>query len=159
MTKKAKILLTGLSVLVLLLVLVNIFIGIGNQSIQSDVSERARATLESDLAGHRSALAELQVFSRQIVQSWGRDFDIHLVRLELDDGFARGHGLALLLEPPDDARVHDGLANFWNDDVDRHDAPLPGRGRLRPDRRDVEGLCQQPGLALRITRRGSFRRA
>jgi len=40
MTKKVKILLTALSVLVLLLVLVNIFIGIGNQSIQSDVSER-----------------------------------------------------------------------------------------------------------------------
>lgn len=40
MTKKTKILLTVSSVLVLLLVLVNIFIGIGNQSIQSEVSDR-----------------------------------------------------------------------------------------------------------------------
>jgi hypothetical protein len=42
MSPKAKLLQTGLSILVLLLVLVNIFIGIGNQSIQSEVSERQR---------------------------------------------------------------------------------------------------------------------
>ena len=47
MTKKSKIILTTLSVLVLLLVLVNIFIGIGNQSIQSDVSERQQVIAQT----------------------------------------------------------------------------------------------------------------
>jgi hypothetical protein len=40
MTKKQKIVLTTLSALVLLLVIVNILIGLGNQSIQTEVSER-----------------------------------------------------------------------------------------------------------------------
>jgi hypothetical protein len=40
MTKKSKIVLTTLSVLILLLVTVNILLGLGNQSIQAEVGER-----------------------------------------------------------------------------------------------------------------------
>ena len=40
MNKKSKIILTILSSLVLLLVVVNIFVALGNQSIQSEVAER-----------------------------------------------------------------------------------------------------------------------
>jgi hypothetical protein len=40
MSKRVKIILTTLSVLVLLLVIVNILIGLGNQSIQAEVGER-----------------------------------------------------------------------------------------------------------------------
>lgn len=58
MTKKAKIILTSLSVLVLLLVLVNIFIGIGNQSIQSDVSERQQVIAHT---------MQLEALNRQLI--------------------------------------------------------------------------------------------
>ena len=58
MTKKIKILLTGLSLLVLLLVLVNIFIGVGNQSIQSDVSERQQVI---------SQTMQLEALNRQLI--------------------------------------------------------------------------------------------
>jgi hypothetical protein len=40
MSKSSKLILTVLSCLVLLLVVVNIFVAMGNQSIQSEVSER-----------------------------------------------------------------------------------------------------------------------
>ncbi|HEY3151910.1 MAG TPA: hypothetical protein VGK65_09660 [Candidatus Binatia bacterium] len=40
MTKTVKIISTTLSVLILLLVIVNILIGLGNQSIQAEVAER-----------------------------------------------------------------------------------------------------------------------
>lgn len=43
MNKKSKWVLTTLSSLVLLLVVVNIFISLGNQSIQSEVGERQQA--------------------------------------------------------------------------------------------------------------------
>jgi predicted Holliday junction resolvase-like endonuclease len=43
MSKKIKWLLTTLASLVLLLVVVNIFISLGNQSIQSEVGERQQA--------------------------------------------------------------------------------------------------------------------
>ncbi len=58
MTKTVKILLTGLSVLVLLLVLVNIFIGIGNQSIQSEVSERQQVIAQT---------MQLEALNRQLI--------------------------------------------------------------------------------------------
>ncbi len=58
MTKKAKIILTGLSVLVLLLVLVNIFIGLGNQSIQSDVSDRQQIIAHT---------MQLEALNRQLI--------------------------------------------------------------------------------------------
>jgi hypothetical protein len=58
MTKKIKIVLTGLSILVLLLVLVNIIIGIGNQSIQSDVSERQQII---------SQTMQLDTLNRQLI--------------------------------------------------------------------------------------------
>ena len=58
MSKKAKIVLTGLSVVVLLLVLVNIFIGIGNQSIQSEVSERQQVIAQT---------MQLEALNRQLI--------------------------------------------------------------------------------------------
>jgi len=58
MTKKAKIVLTGLSVLVMLLVLVNIFIGIGNQSIQGEVSERQQVIAQT---------MQLEALNRQLI--------------------------------------------------------------------------------------------
>ena len=58
MTKKSKIVLTGLSVLVLLLVLVNIVIGLGNQSIQSDVSERQQVIAQT---------MQLEALNRQLI--------------------------------------------------------------------------------------------
>lgn len=58
MTKTAKTLLTGLSVLLLLLVLVNIFIGIGNQSIQSEVSERQQVIAQT---------MQLETLNRQLI--------------------------------------------------------------------------------------------
>ena len=58
MTKKTKIVLTGLSVLVLLLVLVNIVIGLGNQSIQSDVSERQQVIAQT---------MQLEALNRQLI--------------------------------------------------------------------------------------------
>jgi hypothetical protein len=47
MSPKIKYLLTGLSVVVLLLVLVNVVISIGNQSMQSEVSERQQVIAQT----------------------------------------------------------------------------------------------------------------
>jgi len=47
MTKTSKLVLTILSSLVLLLVLINIFIGLGNQSIQAEVSERQQVIAQT----------------------------------------------------------------------------------------------------------------
>jgi ferritin len=58
MSQRAKILMTGLSVLVLLLVLVNIVIGIGNQSVQSEVSERQQVIAQT---------MQLEALNRQLI--------------------------------------------------------------------------------------------
>ena len=58
MTKKIKIVLTTLSALVLLLVLANVFIAIGNQSIQTDVSERQQTIAQT---------MQLEALSRQLI--------------------------------------------------------------------------------------------
>jgi hypothetical protein len=58
MTKKIKIVLTALSVLVLILVLINIFIVIGNQSLQSDVSERQQVIAQT---------MQLEALNRQLI--------------------------------------------------------------------------------------------
>ena len=58
MSPKAKLLQTGLSIMVLLLVLVNIFIGIGNQSIQSEVSERQQVIAQT---------MQLEALNRQLI--------------------------------------------------------------------------------------------
>lgn len=58
MRQKGKIVLTGLSVLVLLLVLVNIVITIGNQSMQSDVSERQQIIAQT---------MQLEALNRQLI--------------------------------------------------------------------------------------------
>ena len=47
MTKKSKLILTILSSLVLLLVVVNIFVSLGNQSIQSEVGERQQVIAQT----------------------------------------------------------------------------------------------------------------
>jgi len=58
MTKPFKILLTTLSVLVMVLVLVNIFISVGNQSIQSEVSERQQIIAQT---------LQLETLNRQLI--------------------------------------------------------------------------------------------
>lgn len=58
MSKKISRILTSLAVLVLLLVLVNIVIGLGNQSIQTDVSERQQ------VIGHTM---QLEALNRQLI--------------------------------------------------------------------------------------------
>ena len=47
MSKKSKMVLTILSSLVLLLVVVNMFVSLGNQSIQSEVGERQQAIAQT----------------------------------------------------------------------------------------------------------------
>lgn len=58
MTKRFKILLTTLSALALVLVLVNIFISIGNQSIQGEVSERQQIIAQT---------MQLEALNRQLI--------------------------------------------------------------------------------------------
>ena len=58
MTKKIKIVLTALSALVLSLVIANVFIAIGNQSIQTDVSERQQVI---------ASTLQLEALNRQLI--------------------------------------------------------------------------------------------
>jgi predicted Holliday junction resolvase-like endonuclease len=58
MTKKTKIFMTAWSVLVLILVLVNILIGLGNQSIQAEVTERQQEIAQT---------IQLEALNRQLV--------------------------------------------------------------------------------------------
>jgi predicted Holliday junction resolvase-like endonuclease len=58
MTKKAKIFLTAWSALILLVVVVNILITVGNQSIQSEVSERQQEIAQT---------IQLEALNRQLV--------------------------------------------------------------------------------------------
>ena len=58
MSKKVKIILTTLSVLILLLVLVNILIGLGNQSLQVEVGERQQVIAQT---------LQLESLNRQLI--------------------------------------------------------------------------------------------
>ena len=58
MTKKTKLVTTAWSVLVLILVLVNIVIGLGNQSIQAEVTERQQEIAQT---------IQLEALNRQLV--------------------------------------------------------------------------------------------
>jgi len=58
MTKKTKLFMTAWSVLVLILVLVNILIGLGNQSIQAEVTERQQEIAQT---------IQLEALNRQLV--------------------------------------------------------------------------------------------
>jgi hypothetical protein len=58
MTKKTKIFMTAWSVVVLILVLVNIVIGLGNQSIQAEVTERQQEIAQT---------IQLEALNRQLV--------------------------------------------------------------------------------------------
>jgi hypothetical protein len=58
MTQRAKIVLTTLSVLVLLLVLINILIGLGNQSLQAEVGERQQMIAQT---------MQLEALNRQLI--------------------------------------------------------------------------------------------
>ena len=58
MTKKTKIFMTVWSVLVLILVLLNILIGLGNQSVQAEVSERQQEIAQT---------IQLEALNRQLV--------------------------------------------------------------------------------------------
>jgi len=58
MTKKLKIILTTLSALVLVLVLVNILIGLGNQSVQAEIGERQQMIAQT---------IQLESLNRQLI--------------------------------------------------------------------------------------------
>ncbi|MGE5058978.1 MAG: hypothetical protein ACM3N3_06990 [Betaproteobacteria bacterium] len=58
MTKKTKLFTTAWSVLVLILVLVNMLIGLGNQSIQAEVTERQQEIAQT---------IQLEALNRQLV--------------------------------------------------------------------------------------------
>ena len=58
MTKKTKIFMTIWSVLILLLVLLNILIGLGNQSVQAEVTERQQEIAQT---------IQLEALNRQLV--------------------------------------------------------------------------------------------
>ena len=58
MTKKTKLFTTAWSVLVLILVLMNIVIGLGNQSIQAEVTERQQEIAQT---------IQLEALNRQLV--------------------------------------------------------------------------------------------
>ena len=58
MSKKVKIIQTTLSVLILLLVLVNILIGLGNQSLQAEVGERQQIIAQT---------MQLEALNRQLI--------------------------------------------------------------------------------------------
>ena len=58
MSKKVKLVLTILSSLVLLLVVVNIFVAMGNQSIQSEVGERQQIIAQT---------IQLETLNRQLI--------------------------------------------------------------------------------------------
>jgi predicted Holliday junction resolvase-like endonuclease len=58
MKKKSEIILTIFSCLILLLVVVNIFVGLGNQSIQSEVAERQQMIAQT---------IQLEALNRQLI--------------------------------------------------------------------------------------------
>lgn len=58
MTKKAKIVLTAWSALILVIVLVNILVALGNQSIQAEVGERQQEIAQT---------IQLEALNRQLV--------------------------------------------------------------------------------------------
>jgi hypothetical protein len=58
MTKRSKLVLTILSSLVLVLVLLNIFVALGNQSIQAEVSERQQIIAQT---------IQLESLNRQLI--------------------------------------------------------------------------------------------
>ena len=58
MSKRVKIIQTTLSVLILLLVLVNILIGLGNQSLQVEVGERQQIIAQT---------MQLEALNRQLI--------------------------------------------------------------------------------------------
>jgi rRNA-processing protein FCF1 len=58
MTKKTKIFLTILSSLILVLVIINIALGLGNQSIQAEVSERQQIVAQT---------LQLESLNRQLI--------------------------------------------------------------------------------------------
>jgi predicted Holliday junction resolvase-like endonuclease len=58
MTKKTKIFLTTLSSLILVLVIINIALGLGNQSIQAEVSERQQIIAQT---------LQLETLNRQLI--------------------------------------------------------------------------------------------
>lgn len=58
MSKKVKIMLTTLSSLLLLLVVINIFVALGNQSIQAEVGERQQVIAQT---------MQLETLNRQLI--------------------------------------------------------------------------------------------
>ena len=87
MTKKSKIFMTVWSVLVLVLVLLNILIGLGNQSVQAEVSERQQESAQT---------IQLEALNRQLVTVLAsmavKTNDAQLKKLLADSGVNVGSG-------------------------------------------------------------------
>ena len=89
MTKKTKIFMTVWSVVVLVLVLVNILIGLGNQSVQAEVSERQQEIAQT---------IQLEALNRQLVTVLAsmavKTNDAQLKKLLADSGVNVGNDAA-----------------------------------------------------------------
>ena len=89
MTKKTKIVMTAWSVLVLILVLVNILIGLGNQSVQAEVTERQQEIAQT---------IQLEALNRQLVTVLAsmavKTNDAQLKKLLADSGVNVGNDAA-----------------------------------------------------------------
>jgi predicted Holliday junction resolvase-like endonuclease len=89
MTKKTKICMTIWSVLVLILVLLNILIGLGNQSVQAEVSERQQEIAQT---------IQLEALNRQLVTVLAsmavKTNDAQLKKLLADSGVNVGNDAA-----------------------------------------------------------------
>jgi len=81
MTRKTKLLMTAWSVLILVLVLVNILVSLGNQSIQAEVSERQQEIAQT---------IQLEALNRQLVTVLAsmavKTNDVQLKKLLADSG-------------------------------------------------------------------------
>ena len=90
MTKKTKIFMTVWSVLVLILVLLNILIGLGNQSVQAEVSERQQEIAQT---------IQLEALNRQLVTVLAsmavKTNDAQLKKLLADSGVNVGNDAAV----------------------------------------------------------------
>jgi predicted Holliday junction resolvase-like endonuclease len=89
MTKKTKIFMTVWSVLVLVMVLVNILIGLGNQSVQAEVTERQQEIAQT---------IQLEALNRQLVTVLAsmavKTNDAQLKKLLADSGVNVGNDAA-----------------------------------------------------------------
>ena len=99
MSKKAKNLMTTLSSLILVLVIINIVLGLGNQSIQADVSERQQIIAQT---------LQLETLNRQLIGVLAnmaiKTNDEQLKKVLADSGINLGPAQAPVPTPPPPAK-------------------------------------------------------